>query len=296
MSVSRLTLAAVVLSACFATTSLRAADDAIVAALKPHRAVYAMGLAGSTGVGGPSQVRGVMYYEMVDTCDAWKIDTKVLMRTVYAGSEEEVENLRKMTTWEAKDGLGFRFRVEETTQGQADEKLRGVAVIDKAGAPGVAEFSEPQTVQSDLPKGSMFPTHHMAELIRRSAEGNGHFGTVVFDGSSLDDPYEISALIGEAPASNLPDEVKQTLGQGARWKARLAYFPVSKRAETPEFEMSVLYRDDGIVESVRQDYDDHSIEARLRHIEILPRAVCEAPAAPSSPENAPSDRDGDNEE
>ena len=110
MIVSRLTLAAAALWACIGSTPGQAADDPIERALKPHRAVYAMGLAGTTGVGGPTQVRGVMYYEMTETCDAWKIDTKVLLRTVYAGGEEEVENLRKMTTWESKDGLGFRFR------------------------------------------------------------------------------------------------------------------------------------------------------------------------------------------
>jgi len=248
--------------------------------LKPHRAVYAMGLAGVTGQGGPVDARGVMSYEMIETCEAWKIDTKVLMRSAYAGAEEEIENLRKMTTWEAKDGLGFRFRMDETTQGQASDKLRGVAVVDAVGASGIAEFSEPQNAQSELPKGSMFPSQHMIEIIKRSRAGNPHFTAVVFDGASEDDPYEISALIGEAPPSNLSDEVKTTLGEGARWKARLAYFPVAKKAETPEYELSVLYRDDGIVETVRQDYDDHSIEARLRQIEILPRPSCEIPATP----------------
>lgn len=265
------------------------AADVIVVSLKPHRAVYAMGLANSTGTGGPIDVRGVMYYEMTESCEAWKIDTRVLMRSNYSNAEEEIENLRKMTTWEAKDGLGFRFRLDETTQGQPSDKLRGVAVIDAAGAPGVAEFTEPRNGQSELPKGSMFPTHHMIELIKRSASGATHYATVVFDGASVDDPYEVSALIGEAPDSNLSDAVKKTLGEGVRWKARLAYFPVAKRAETPEYELSVLYRDDGIVENVRQDYDDHSIEARLRQIEILPGPVCEGPLAPMPLDHEPED-------
>jgi hypothetical protein len=270
---------------------LHAADDAVASALKPHRAVYAMGLANSTGTGGPIDVRGVMYYEMSESCEAWKIDTRVLMRSNYPNAEEEIENLRKMTTWEAKDGLGFRFRLDETTQGQPGDKLRGVAVIDAAGSPGVAEFTEPKNGQSELPKGSMFPTHHMVELIKRSTSGAAHYTTVVFDGASVEDPYEVSALIGEAPESNLSDAVRKTLGEGARWKARLAYFPVAKRAETPEYELSVLYRDDGIVENVRQDYDDHSIEARLRQIEILPRPVCQGPTPPMPLDHEQDDGD-----
>lgn len=274
----RMSLGVVAALSVFGSMQLHAEEAPIV--LKPHRAVYSMGLAGATGSGGPIDARGVMYYEMVETCEAWKIDTKVLMRSAYPGAEEEIENLRKMTTWEAKDGLGFRFRLDEMTQGQASDKLRGVAVVDAVGASGIAEFIEPQNTQAELPKGAMFPSQHMFEIIRRSRAGNPHFSAIVFDGASLDDPSEISALIGEAPASNLSDEVKKTLGEGARWKARLAYFPVAKKAETPEYELSVLYRDDGIVETVRQDYDDHSIEARLRQVEILPRPSCEVPALP----------------
>lgn len=290
-------MAAVVLMVGLGLGPQAAAEHSGVATLKPHRAVYAMSLAGSSGVGGPSQVRGVMYYEMVESCEAWKIDTKVLLRSVYGG-DDEVENLRKIQTWEAKDGLGFRFRLDETAQGQPEQQLRGVAVIDGAALAGVAEFSAPQSTQSDLPKGATFPTRHMAELIRRSAAGDAHFTRVVFDGASLDDPYEVSALIGEAPASVLSSEVQATLGEGARWKARLAYFPVSKNAETPEFELSVLYRDDGIVENMRQDYEDHSLDARLRQIEFLPRPVCEATANPNlEPAPQPAvDEDGDDED
>ncbi len=274
--------AAAAFSASFGVGLPAAADDTGTGRLKPHRAVYAMNLAGSSGVGGPSQVRGVMFYEMVETCEAWKIDTKVLLRSVYGG-DEEIENLRKIQTWEAKDGLGFRFRLDESAQGQVEQQLRGVAVIDGPNLAGVAEFSAPQSTQSDLPKGATFPTRHMAELIRRSTAGDTHFTRVVFDGASLDDPYEVSALIGDAPASVLAPEIQATLGEGARWKARLAYFPVSKSAETPEFELSVLYRDDGIVENIRQDYDDHSLDARLRQIEFLSRPFCEAPALPLAP-------------
>lgn len=272
------------------------AAESLTVGLKPHRAVYAMGLTGPTGMSGPSAARGVMYYEMVDTCDAWKVDTKVLMRTTYSGADEEIENYRRVTTWEGKDGLGFRFRLDEKTQGQTSDRLRGVAVIDSAGATGIAEFSEPENTQADLPKGAMFPAQHMAELIKRSRAGNPHYSAIVFDGASLDDPYEISALIGAAPAQSLPDEIKATLGEGARWKARLAYFPVAKKAETPEYELSATYRDDGIIENLRQDYDDHSIEARLRQIEILPNAVCEANAPVPSLERLPDGVEDDTSE
>ena len=250
-----------------------AADEGPDIVQQPHRAVYAMGLGGSPGVGGPALVRGVMVYEVAETCEAWKIDTKVLMFTSYG--DEEVETLRKVATWESKDGLGFRFTVEETTAGKPVETIRGVAVLDAPGQGGVAEFTRPRAMKVELPKGTVFPTVHMIQMIRRSLAGPGHFGKVVFDGSTLDDPFVVSAIIGPAPDSKVPPEVAETLGQRPRWESRLAYFPVAKKSETPDFELTVVYRDDGIVEGIRQEYDDHVIDSRLRQLELTPRPLCE---------------------
>jgi len=251
-------------------------------AQQPHRALYAMGLAGTSGVGGPSQIRGVMSYEVTETCEAWKTDTKVLIRSVYG--EDEVETVRKMSSWESKDGLGFRFRVDETQGGKPSEAIRGVAVLDGEGQAGIAEYTQPRTAKAPLPRGTVFPTAHMTQMIRRSIDASGHFGKVVFDGSSTDDPFVVSAIIGPASESKLPQEAQAVLGSRPRWEARLAYFPVAKKSETPEFELTVTYRNDGIVETIRQEYEDHAIESRLRQIELLARPTCFVPDAPLVPE------------
>lgn len=253
--------------------------------LQPHRAVYSMMLAGPPAVGGPQAVRGVMLYQMNDGCEAWKIDTKVLLRTVYGG-EDEVENVRTMTTWEAKDGLGFRYRMEETHAGQEAEQIAGVAVLDAPGGAGVAEYTQPQSARVELPKGALFPTKHLEQLIQRSMAGPGSFSKVVFDGATTDEPYDVSALIGAAPELALGAGVTTKMGLRPRWLAHFAYFQSSKKTETPDFELSVVYRDDGIVEDIRQDYGDHVIDARLQQVDLLPKAVCNgAPApAPKQPE------------
>ena len=252
---------------------------------QPHRAVYSMALANASGVGGPAQVRGAMVYEVLDGCDAWRVDTKVMMLTAYG--EEEVESVRLMSSWEAKDGLSFRFKVDEKTGGKPGESLRGVAVLDGPGLPGVAEFTRPQPQKVELPKGTAFPTTHMIEMIQRAQAGERHFGKVVFDGSTLEDPYVVSAVIGPAPASKLAPEVAAALrkadgGEHPRWEGRLAYFSVQKKTETPDFELTVVFRDDGVIEAIRQDYEDHSVDSRLRQVELLPLAVCPATDDPPS--------------
>ena len=267
--------------------ALAFASKADAVELQPHRAVYSMGLVGTPAVGGPQAVRGVMLYEMNDTCDGWKIDTKVMLRTMYGG-EEEVENVRNMTTWEAKDGLGFRYRMQETHGGgQEAELIAGVAVLDEPGGPGVAEYSEPQDARVELPRGSLFPTAHLVQLIQRSIAGPGSFAKVVFDGSTTEEPYDVSALIVPAPDLQLSQDVVSHMGLRSRWLAHFAYFPTAKRSETPEFELSVVYRDDGIVEDIRQDYGDHVVDARLRQIDFLPKASCDGAPPPAPPTQKP---------
>lgn len=240
--------------------------------LAPHRAVYGMFLAGTSSAQAPSAIRGVMSYEFRDKCDGWQTDTKVLLRTAH-GSGPEVENLRIMKTWEAKDGRGFRFGFTETHGGQERSRIKGVAVLDENG--GVAEYTKPVPRRVTLPPGTLFPAHHIAALIKRAEAGGGHFGKVVFDGTADNEPYQVSAVIGapEKPEARRP-ELKKILRGAKSWNARLAYFPVAAAADTPEFALNIFYREDGIIERMLQDYGDHMVEARLDQIEMLPEDGC----------------------
>jgi hypothetical protein len=240
--------------------------------LTPHRAVYGMFLAGTPSGQAPSAVRGVMSYEFRDMCDGWQTDTKVLLRTTH-GSGPEVENVRIMNTWEAKDGRGFRFAFSETHGGRERARIKGVAVLDEDG--GVAEYTKPAPRRITLPPGTLFPVRHIAALIERAEAGGGHFGKVVFDGTADNEPYQVSAVIGapEKPEARQPD-LKKILRGAKSWKARLAYFPAAAAANMPEFALNIFYREDGIIESMLQDYGDHVIEARLNQIEMLPKDGC----------------------
>lgn len=240
--------------------------------LTPHRAVYGMFLAGTPSAQAPSAIRGVMSYEFRDKCDGWQTDTKVLLRTRH-GSGPEVENLRVMKTWEAKDGRGFRFGFTETHGGRQRAAIKGVAVLDENG--GVAEYTRPAPRRISLPPGTLFPARHIAALIKRAEAGGGHFGKVVFDGTADNEPYQVSAVIGapQKPEARRP-ELKKILRGAKSWKARLAYFPVAAAANTPSFELNIFYREDGIIERMLQDYGDYVVEARLNQIEMLPKDGC----------------------
>ncbi len=251
-----------------------AASSALAADLAPHRAIYSMTLGSAAGSGGPASIRGVMSYEFQSRCDAWTVDSTVLLKMILGGPKE-IESVRKIITWEGKDGLGFRFRSSETHGGETVEEIKGVAMLDGIGQAGVVEYVEPKRFKVNLPKGTLFPTGHTKTIISTSMSGGNFVGRHLFDGASLDEPYMVSTFIekrlNQKSPANPATRDRQDL---APWNARLAYFQAHSPVQTPEFEMGVRYRENGIVEELIQDYGAYTIVARLDQLELIPAERC----------------------
>ncbi len=243
--------------------------------LVPHRAIYSMTL-GSTArsSGGPASIRGVMSYEFQNRCDSWTVDSTVLLKMKFGGPRE-IESVRKIITWEGKNGLGFRFRSIETHGGENVEELKGVATLDGIGQAGIVEYVKPRRFKANLPKGTLFPTSHIKTVISTSVLGGNFVGRHLFDGASLDGPYMVSAFIAKKAKQKSPAHpTKGELQDLATWDARLAYFRANLPDQTPEFEMGVRYRENGIVEELIQDYGAYTIIARLGQLELIPSEKC----------------------
>jgi len=255
--------------------SIWVAGHVAASQLQSHRAMYSMALGTSGETGAPLGIRGVMTYEFKEHCEAWSVSTKVYLRLKF-GNGPEVESVRKIATWEAKDGSSFRFRVHETNAKKQVQEIKGVAIIEDEGSAGVAEYVAPVRQKVTLPKGTLFPTGHLQKLIASSQRKETHLGRHIFDGSSMDDPFLVSAVIGNAAVDPpLKAEVRKILGDMKRWTARLAYFPVKSAAEVPDFELGVRYREDGIIDNISQDYGSYTLEAKLVRVEFLsPESNC----------------------
>ena len=242
--------------------------------LVPHRAVYAMHLSKAGSNGGLTSARGVMTYEFKDQCDAWTVESKVYLRLSY-GTHPEIENIRTMVTWEAKDGLGFRFRIKEMTNGKQTEAIKGVAALDGVGQAGIAEYPQPKAQTVALPKGTLFPTAHLKSLIAVSLAGRKHVTKTIFDGATLDNPYEVSAVVGAGSGNaKMAPKLVERLGEITNWNMRMAYFPVRDAKQTPDIELGVELRADGIVKRILQDFGKYAVEARLEQVEFLKSSGC----------------------
>ena len=117
---------------------------------------------------------------------AWTVDTTVFMKMKFGGTRE-IESVRKIITWEGKDGLGFRFRSSETHGGENVEEIKGVAALDGIGQAGVVEYLKPRRLKANLPKGTLFPAGHIKTIISTSVSGGNFVGKHLFDGASVDD-------------------------------------------------------------------------------------------------------------
>lgn len=239
-----------------------------------HQALYRVSLRSAEAKSGVVSVRGAVLYRFADVCDGWTAENRTLMRLGY-GEADESETEWSHVSWESKDGLRFRFHVRDIRDGQLAEELEGHASLTGPRGPGIARFSLPQEHDLRLPPGTQFPTRHLMALLDAARSGRRHDSGIVFDGSSPDNPYTVGTVISDAA-----EGVRRTLAQRANlvempvWSLRLAFFPAAGREATPKFEVGITLREDGIADTIVQDFGDFVLLLTLQNVELLPKPDC----------------------
>ena len=241
--------------------------------LVSHRAIYRIALSSTQPQSSVTAAKGAMHYSFAETCDGWNVENQTFISFSYT------EGTTAETTWsfastESKDGLRYRFRVRNDRDGETVDRLQGDATLKARGAAGVARFVQPEAEEVELPAGTLFPTRHVQELLAAARAGTKSFNRVVFDGSSQDNPYEVSAVMLSPIAADGAPRPKG-LGPSRIWPVQLAFFPHDGQGDLPEFELSVRYREDGIADRLVQDVDDIVLDLELTEIELLPKPTCQ---------------------
>ncbi len=242
--------------------------------LVPHRALYKMSLDTAASSSDVADARGAMLYKFADGCEAWIAETNVYLRLQYEDGDE-IETTWSFASWESKDGLSYRFRIRHNRNGEPIEFLQGDVSRQTEDGSAQARFSSPEGTVIELPAGTLFPTSHLIALLDEERSGE-RFMSTVFDGASLENPYEINTVFtGKAKraasarlvsAAGLPDKPAR--------RVRMAFFPRGSREPLPEFELGVDYRDDGIAEHIRQDFGEFILDLKPASIEVLDRPSC----------------------
>jgi hypothetical protein len=263
-----------------AAVSPAAGEDVVFTS---HKAIYRFSLLSVTSGAGVSDIRGQMYYEQDDACDAWTSDHRFTSEYHYP-ERAPVLSTSQYAAWEAKDGSLFHFTSERKENNEVVEQLRGM-VERSADTSAKAQYARPPELGFDLPAGYVLPMHHTAEIIRKARAGEKFYFATLFDGTDAEGPVEVSAVIGKKLTADEIDAIAKrspkisgVLLTPEAWHVRMAIFPLkTRRAEegaTPSYEMDLILHDNGVVGRAIVDYGQFKVAQQLEALEALPVAVC----------------------
>ena len=89
-----------------------------------HRAVYTLALDPLSGGTDLTGVEGIMTYEWADACKGWTTAEKADLKLFYQDGHQDGLGWT-LNSWEAKDGLSYRFLVRDFTGDKAELRTRG---------------------------------------------------------------------------------------------------------------------------------------------------------------------------
>lgn len=287
LTAASLGLAAALVVAAPAAAQARGAEGA--AQLVSHRASYDMRLATTRSSSGIVGAGGTMNYTFTDGCDGWTVETRTDL-TMMQAQGGPLETSWDFLAWESKDGKSYRFRVRNTRNSVVVEAYDGTATLEESGAESagtesggaesggraVFNLGEDEEKVIDLPKGTLLPTGHTQELVRRARAGQVFVSAPVFDGSGVKGAYLVTAGLGKQLPGDLPHTVDAPeLLDGPAWPMTLAFFsPDTPASDTPDFEVSLHYHANGVAENLLQDFGDFALRGILRKLEKLPPPDC----------------------
>jgi hypothetical protein len=236
--------------------------------LAAHRALYELTLNSSRGGRQISAAHGTMGYEVADVCDGWATRQRLRM-TITSAEGEDTDMDSDYATWEAKDGLSFRFHMVQKSDTQVTSQTDGSAHLTKVGGPGDVEYRLPKESKVELPTGTLFPMMHTLAIINAARAGKKFLALPLFDGTD-DDGFEDSsiAIIDWKP----PFATKYAfLSPLASTRVRIAFFDHAAGSPTPTYEVAMRYWENGVADEMLMDFEDFVMNAKLTELTPLPR-------------------------
>ncbi len=243
--------------------------------LAPHKALYDISLTSKSSGSQIVNIKGKMFYETKSSCGGWVTHHQFNIRYEYAdGPGMAIKS--DFSTYESFDGGSLSFSTRRLRDGEVYEEYRGQAIMNQDIAE--ANFSVPEGGSFELPEGAVFPVGHTRELIRQARRKTKFFKAVVFDGSDSEGPVDINSFIGELPPSKKiasGKKINSELLEGPAWPVRMAVFPVLSESPTAEYEMSMVFHDNGIVSDMDIDYGNFSVRQELTALEEIEPSNCD---------------------
>jgi hypothetical protein len=236
-------------------------------ALLAHKALYTLTLDSAKG----SEVvaaQGTMGYEVTDACDGWAVRQRLRM-TITNSEGQNIEMASDYATWEAKNGLKFRFHMRQTTDTAVTSQTDGEAFLQKAGGTGEARYSSPHDSTDELPAGTVFPMAHTAAIIAAARDKKHFIALPLFDGTDENGVEDSFIVVLDWKA---PMPVKwPPLAALPSTRVNIAFFGRSPTAITPTYEVSMRYWENGVADDMKMNFGDFVMRAKMTEFSPQPR-------------------------
>ena len=244
-----------------------------------HTAFYELSIGRVDAKSNIVDARGRMVAEWRLTCEGWTTNQRLIV-SMAPGEGEPIASEVTMTSFESLDGKAYSFDSETKVGDETIELVRGKAKRPGPGQPGLARYSEPRGLVLELPGNTVFPFEHTIEVLKAAERGERRAFSYYFDGSQPDiAPMAANSLIlGKSRQAR--EGAQNTFGKlsdAKWWSVRLAMFDgqaAGSGNEAPEFEMTQLLQENGVVRRFEFDYGDFTLVAALVKIEEIARPKC----------------------
>jgi len=251
-------------------TSLEAISDKANIKLQPHKALYDINLVATRSGSQIINIKGKMFYEWKPSCDAYITDHRFKLHYEYTDNPALLIT-SDFSTFESFEGDNFNFSSRRKRNQDLYEEFRGIARKDDKGGEVVYKIPEDETLE--LSGNSYFPMGHTFEMVRRAKNGKKFFNAVVFDGSDDEGPVEINTFIG-SPVNVMTEiepskELDMTLLNNRAWHVQMAVFPTLEKTETSDYEMKMVFHENGVISDMLIDYEDFSVTQKLVALEPI---------------------------
>jgi hypothetical protein len=231
-----------------------------------HRAIYNLTHRTSRG-SDVVAARGTMGYEVMDACDGWAVRQRLSM-TLTNTDGQDVEMVSDYATWEAKDGLKFRFHMKQTTDSAVTSQTDGDARLERAGGPGEAHYTVPDDTIKKLPVGTLFPMAHTSAILAAAQSGKKFLALPLFDGTDDSGAEDSSVVVldwKKPEANKFP-----LLSNLPSTRVRLAFFDHDSKGEVPTYQVGMRYWENGVADNLQMDFGDFVMDAKMTELTPLP--------------------------
>ncbi len=264
--------------------------------LSEQKAVYDLELQEATHRSGLINVRGRIVLSMSGGgCAGWTNETRMVNDYFFRRRGHRMIDSRN-TSWEAADGMAYRFASSRFVNGTKTRESR-LSARREGGPQGTVKvtFSRPVERTTTLPVGTLFPTQATRHIIAAAMRGGKALRFHVYEGFENGRARLASVIIGPEITTAASGTVKKTAAPGSAqvqereqknperhlsglraWPVSMAYYPeknerARKKKEDfglPEYEISFILHENGVLSDPVLRYDDFTLKGRLVKLKL----------------------------